>query len=94
VSVIGGVLEPYFINPSAWNLKGYTGFIWGGTAALTFVWAYFRLPETKGRTFEEIDLMFAKRIPARDFKGYAVNAFDEHDREAIIAGVRGNKPKV
>jgi MFS transporter, SP family, general alpha glucoside:H+ symporter len=42
--VIGGTLENYFMNPEAWNLKGYTGFIWGGCAWLVFIWAYFRLP--------------------------------------------------
>jgi SP family general alpha glucoside:H+ symporter-like MFS transporter len=42
--VIGGTLENYFMNPEAWNLKGYTGFVWGGCAWLVFIWAYFRLP--------------------------------------------------
>ena len=47
VSVIAGVLQPYFMNPQAWNLRGYTGFVWGSTAFATFVWAYFRLPESR-----------------------------------------------
>lgn len=25
ISVIAGVLQPYFMNPGAWNLRGYTG---------------------------------------------------------------------
>jgi len=25
---IGGTLENYFMNPEAWNLQGYTGFVW------------------------------------------------------------------
>ena len=45
--VIGGTLENYFMNPNAWNLRGYTGFVWGGCAWIVFIWAYFRLPETK-----------------------------------------------
>ncbi|KAK9321605.1 putative alpha-glucoside transport protein [Lipomyces orientalis] len=76
VSVVAGVIQPYFMNPTEWNLKGYTGFVWGGTALLTFIWAYFRLPETKGRTYEEIDLLFANKVPARKFKAYQVNAFN------------------
>ena len=47
VAVISGVLQPYFMNPQAWNLRGYTGFVWGSTAFLTFIWAYFRLPESR-----------------------------------------------
>ena len=27
---VGGTLENYFMNPEAWNLQGYTGFVWGG----------------------------------------------------------------
>ncbi|KAK9489818.1 hypothetical protein V1508DRAFT_426841 [Lipomyces doorenjongii] len=76
VSLGLGTLEPYFINPTKWNLKGYTGFVWGGTALLTFIWAYFRLPETKGRPFNEIDILFAKGVPARKFATYKVDAYD------------------
>lgn len=68
VSVISQVLQPYFMNPTAWNLKGYTGFFWAGTALITLVWAIFRLPETKNRPYEELDLLFAQRVPARKFK--------------------------
>lgn len=56
--VIGGTLENYFMNPEAWNLQGYTGFVWGACAWIVFVWAYFRLPETKVRriyTFAELN---------------------------------------
>jgi hypothetical protein len=78
VSVIAGVLQPYFMNPSAWNLRGYAGFVWGTTALLTFVWAFFRLPETKNRTFDQLDILFAKCVPARQFAKTDVNAFDEN----------------
>lgn len=27
VAVISGVIEPYFMNPLEWNLKGYTAFV-------------------------------------------------------------------
>ena len=79
VSVISGVLEPYFMNPTQWNLRGYTGFFWGGTAFATFVWAFFRLPETKGRTFEDLDILFAKKVGARQFKGYDIHGFEGAD---------------
>jgi hypothetical protein len=32
------------------------------------IWCWFRLPETKDRTFGEIDLLFENNIPARKFK--------------------------
>ncbi|KAK9241560.1 hypothetical protein V1506DRAFT_216183, partial [Lipomyces tetrasporus] len=69
-------IEPYLMNPTKWNLKGYAGFVWGGTALLTFIWAYFRLPETKGRPYNEIAILFAKGVPARKFATYKVDAYD------------------
>jgi SP family general alpha glucoside:H+ symporter-like MFS transporter len=83
VSVISGVLQPYFMNPAQWNLKGYTGFVWGGTAFATFVWCFFFLPETKGRTFEELDWLFAKRTPTRKFRTAEVNIFNQNERSTL-----------
>ncbi|KAK7207357.1 general substrate transporter [Myxozyma melibiosi] len=74
--IVGGTLEQYFMNPQAWNLKGYTGFVWGGTCFLVFVWSYYRLPETRNRTFHELDILFAEKVPARKFATTEVDAFD------------------
>jgi SP family general alpha glucoside:H+ symporter-like MFS transporter len=76
------------MNPTKWNLKGYTGFIWGATTFLTLVWAYFRLPESKGRSFHEMDILFAKKLPARQFAKEQVNAFDESETAEIISKVK------
>lgn len=87
---IGGTLQQYFMNPQAWNLKGYTGFVWGGTCFFMFVWSYFRLPETWNRSYHELDVLFAKRIPARKFATTLVDPFDEHDISKIT-GKSGNE---
>ena len=34
-NIVGGVLEPYMMNPSAWNWKGKTAFFWGTLSTLT-----------------------------------------------------------
>jgi SP family general alpha glucoside:H+ symporter-like MFS transporter len=65
------------LNPTAGDWKGKTGFFWGGCSLVFFVWTFFRLPETKGRTFEEIDLLFANGVSARDFKDFYVNPYAE-----------------
>lgn len=83
--LVGGILENYMMNPEAWDLRGYTGFVWGGCAALVFIWGYFRLPEIKGRSFHELDILFAKNVSAREFKTTDVNAFDEHDNNQLAA---------
>jgi SP family general alpha glucoside:H+ symporter-like MFS transporter len=38
------------------------------------LWAYFRLPETKGRTFRELDVLFENRVPAKQFASTAVDS--------------------
>ncbi|KEF58498.1 uncharacterized protein A1O9_06424 [Exophiala aquamarina CBS 119918] len=85
LGVIGGTLENYFMNPNAWNLQGYTGFVWGGCAWIIFIWAYFRLPETKGRTFHELDILFAKEIPARKFATTNIDEFDEVENTQLAS---------
>ena len=77
VNIISGVLVSYQVNPTAWNWAGKTGFFWAGTSALVAVWAYFRLPEPKDRTYEELDILFAKKIPARQFSKTHVDAYAE-----------------
>lgn len=79
VGVVANILEAYFMNPTQWDLKGYTGFVWGGTALCTFIWAFFRLPESRGRTYEELDILFAKQVPARKFKNYKISSFEKHE---------------
>ena len=49
-------------------LSAKAGFFWAGMTALCFIWAFFRLPETKGLTFAELDVLFEKRVAARNFK--------------------------
>ena len=77
VNIISGILVPYQLNPKAWNWQGKTGFFWAGSAALTALWAYFRLPEPKDRTYEELDILFAKGISARKFSKTQVDAYAE-----------------
>ncbi|KAJ5873384.1 uncharacterized protein N7473_013257 [Penicillium subrubescens] len=75
VNVVSQVLQPYFMNPTAWNASGKTGFFWGTTALLMFIWAFFRLPEPKGRTYAELDILFATKTPARKFASTHVDPY-------------------
>lgn len=52
----------------AWNWGAKTGLFYAGTNLLCNVWCWFRLPETKDRTFGEIDLLFHHHVHARKFK--------------------------
>ncbi|KAF2474622.1 MFS alpha-glucoside transporter-like protein [Lindgomyces ingoldianus] len=66
-SIIGNILTPRMLNPSAWNWGAKSAFFWAGTCFLCFVWTYFRLPEPRGRTYGELDTLFEQRVSARKF---------------------------
>ena len=53
------------VNDWNWGAKG--GFFWAGIAALFIVWGYFRLPETNGLTYSELDLLFEHKVSSRRF---------------------------
>ncbi|RYO93115.1 hypothetical protein DL766_010141 [Monosporascus sp. MC13-8B] len=74
VGIIMTVAIPYMINPDQANMQGKLGYFFGGLGALCLVWSYFRIPETKNRTYEELDLLFDREVPAREFKAYRINA--------------------
>lgn len=73
LSIISGVLVPYMLNPTEWDWSAKSGFFFGSISILCLVWVYFRLPEMKGRTYAEINVLFENRIPARKFSGQDVN---------------------
>ena len=63
------------LNPTAWNLRGKGGFVWCGFALASFIWAYYRLPEAKGLSAGELDILFEKKVPARKFHEVQVDEF-------------------
>ncbi|RSH90283.1 hypothetical protein EHS25_001617 [Saitozyma podzolica] len=65
-----GFATPYMINPDEANLGGLVGFVFSGLSALAFVFTFFFVPETSGRTLAEIDELWAEKIPVRRWKGY------------------------
>lgn len=51
-----------------YTVSGKCGYVWGATGLICLVVAYFGLPEMKGRSYREIDIMFKRKIPARQWK--------------------------
>lgn len=58
-------LSPRMVSKTAWNWRMKTAFFWLGGNVVAFVWTFFRLPETRGVSFAEMEILFANRIPAR-----------------------------
>jgi MFS transporter, SP family, general alpha glucoside:H+ symporter len=70
--LIANILMPKMLNPTAWNWKGKTAFFWAGSCLLCIIWTYFRLPEPKGLTYCELDILFEHRAKARRFRRFQV----------------------
>ena len=59
------------------NLGGKCGYVWGGTGLFCLIMAYFYLPEMKGLSYREIDILFKRRVPARKWKQTVVDVQDD-----------------
>jgi SP family general alpha glucoside:H+ symporter-like MFS transporter len=61
---------------------------------LCLAWTYFRLPEPKGRTYGEIDILFERRVPARKFRETEVDEFSGHSSGSAAGDTGGLDPEM
>ncbi|GJC78594.1 maltose permease MAL31 [Colletotrichum liriopes] len=82
VYVVGQIviqqLNPRMLNDKgdAWNWGPKAGFLYFGLCCIWAVWIFFFLPETMNRSFAELDYLFQKKVPARQFVSYPVDLFE------------------
>ncbi|KAK5133837.1 hypothetical protein LTR08_007168 [Meristemomyces frigidus] len=69
-------LASQMLNPTGWNLAGKCGYVWGSTAVVCWLMAFFFLPELKHRSYREIDILFARKVPARKFRSTVIDVKD------------------
>ncbi|PMD63133.1 putative MFS transporter [Hyaloscypha bicolor E] len=69
-SIVFTVAMPYMLSSDQANWRGKAGFLFGGISLVCLAWCWFRIPESRGRTFEELDILFERKVPARKFKNY------------------------
>ncbi|KAI5961037.1 MAL1, partial [Candida margitis] len=74
--IVVNILTNYMLNPSSWGWGAKSGFLWAGFAICAAIWTWFEMPETKGRTFAELDKLFEQKVPARKFKHTIPKTFD------------------
>lgn len=60
-------LSPRMLGVADWNWGAKAGFFYLGTNALSCAYCYFRLPESKGRTYGQLDVLFMRGVSARKF---------------------------
>lgn len=64
---VTNTIMPKMISKNDWNWGAKGGFFWAGISAIFVVWGFFRLPEAKGLTYSELDLLFEHNVSARKF---------------------------
>ncbi|KAI0159289.1 general substrate transporter [Pestalotiopsis sp. NC0098] len=66
-NIFVNVMTNYQLSSTAWNWGAKAAYFWAGTCLLSAIWVYLRLPEPKGRTYAELDMLFEHQVPARQF---------------------------
>ena len=74
-NIVVNVLINYQLTSTAWNWGAKSAFFWAGVCFCCVVWVFFRLPEPKGRTYAELDVLFENKVPARKFASTEVDIF-------------------
>ncbi|KAH6869330.1 general substrate transporter [Thelonectria olida] len=64
---------PYFINPDQLNWGGKVMFLFVAAEVIVLGTLFFFQPETKNRTYHDIDFMYAQGVPPRKFSEFVVN---------------------
>ncbi|KAJ7649287.1 general substrate transporter [Mycena rosella] len=80
------VITPYFVSADKLNLGPKVFFIWGSTAALSVLFAYFFISETKGLSLEQVDQMLGETTPRtsngwKPYKTWAAAEGHIHEKE-------------
>jgi MFS family permease len=82
-SIVFTVAMPYTLNSDQANWRGKAGFLFGGVSFVCCIWSWLRIPESRGLTFEELDILFERRIPLRQFG--KVNLLEQAEDTGLVA---------
>ena len=74
-NIFVNVVTNYQLSSTAWGWGPRSAYFWAGTCLLSAVWVFFRLPEPKGRTYAELDVLFEGGVPARKFSKTPVDPY-------------------
>lgn len=78
---VTGVMLPFAMNPDQWNLGGKIAFVYGGALAVATVGIWVWWPETKGRSFGDMDRLFERGTKTRHFGKVVLEPIDEVGNE-------------
>lgn len=72
-SIVFAVVIPYAMNEDEGNWRGKIGFLFSGLSFFSALYCFWCMPETKDRTFEELDILFERKVPSRKFKYFKID---------------------
>lgn len=76
--IVSNQLNPRMLNDTsdAWNWGPRAGIFYFGFDVAWFAWTWFFLPETKNRSFADIDYLFQTKTKAREFTTASIDLFE------------------
>lgn len=77
LNIVSNVITPFMLNPGAWAWGAKTGFFFAGTCGLSLFFTLCCVPETKGRTYAELSVLFQNHVKAWNFSREKVNLTTE-----------------
>ncbi|KAG9231327.1 alpha glucoside transporter [Amylocarpus encephaloides] len=83
---INNALMPQMIGLNAWKWGAKCGFFWAGIDLLFLIYMFLRLPEPKGLTYSDLDLLFEHNINARKFSQETADLLKPALREVAKKG--------
>lgn len=85
---------PYLLDTPGANLQSKVGFIYGSICFVAMAWGYFFLPELKGRSLEELEELFAAKLPLRKFRNYQANEDGVGAAVSRLERLQGEDPTI
>lgn len=82
------------LSPTEWDWAGMTGFFYAGLTVLLILFMFFMLPETRNRSFAELDVLFENKVSARKFHKTDVDQFVGHSSVEDTSDVASGDEKV
>ncbi|KAF9017785.1 putative high-affinity glucose transporter RGT2 [Hymenopellis radicata] len=72
VGLISNLVVPYIQDEGYGNLQGQIAYLWAGFSVAALLFCFFFVPELKGRSLEELDILFYNKVPTRKFATYQI----------------------
>lgn len=73
LNIVSNVITPFMLNPGAWAWGAKAGYFFAGTCTVSLLFTIWQIPETKDRTYAELDVLFLEQVKAWMFKNKKVH---------------------